>query len=160
MRSSFSAQLQKVWGKPPFSILKKWEDSQFAAGAPRFTRVVGGQTFVPLYGNDVGVGVSLDITLLTGLPIRKPVISAGDLDNRIKRIIDALRVPQGHGEMQPNLQADGRYYSLIENDDAVLSLTAQLGPYLGSNDPAVSFAVIRVRPIAMRVNTGNLEMLF
>lgn len=160
MRRSFSAQLEKVWGKAPFETLKEWEDTAFAAGAPKFTRAVSGQTFVPLYGRDVGVGVDLDITLLTGMPVRKAVISAGDLDNRVKRIIDALRVPNGQGEMSHKLSPGGRYYCLMEDDDAVLSLGARLGPYLGSDDTAVSFAIVRVRPIAMRVTLGNLAMLF
>lgn len=160
MRRSFSAQLEKIWGKAPFETLKNWEDTAFAAGAPKFTRMMHDQTFVPFYGRDVGVGVELDITLLTGMPIRKPVISAGDLDNRVKRIIDALRIPNGQGEMYGKLLPGGRHYCLIEDDNAVLSLGARLGPYLGSDDPAVSFAIVRVRPMAMRVTLNNLAMLF
>lgn len=160
MRRSFHTQLQKVWGKEPFGILKKWEDTNFSAGAPNFIRTNSGQTFVPIYGKDVGVGVDLDITLLTCMPERKSVLSAGDLDNRVKRIVDALRVPKGHGEMLAGLPDGGRWHCLMEDDDAVLSLSARLGPYLGSDDPSVSFAVIKVRPMAMKVTNGNIAMLF
>ncbi|MGV8831687.1 MAG: hypothetical protein ACOH2N_06910 [Devosia sp.] len=160
MRRSFSTQLQKVWGKEPFGILKKWEDSEFAAGAPKFTRSNGDQTFVPIYGRDVGVGVDLDITLLTGMPQQKAILSAGDLDNRIKRVVDALRVPKGHGEMAKDLPSGGRWYCLLEDDNAVLSISTRLGAYLGSDDPSVSFAIVKVKPIAMTVNIGNLAMLF
>jgi hypothetical protein len=159
MRRSFSSQLEKVWGKPPFEVLRKWEDSGFAAGAPKFTRILADTTYIPLYGLDVGVGVDLEITLLTGMPTQKSVISSGDLDNRIKRIIDALRVPQGKGELQSDALAKSRCYCLVEDDNAVLALRAKLGPYLGSNDPSVSFAIIRARPVAINVTLQNLAML-
>lgn len=160
IRREFDRQLSKVWGKAPFAVLKKWEDSGFVSGAPRFTREVGGHTFVPLYGEDVGVGVDLDITLLTGMPAKKRVISAGDLDNRIKRLIDGLRIPSGHGEMSKTLPESGRWHCLLRDDSAVLGLRARLGTYLGSDDPSVSCAILRVKPVALKVTTGNLEMLF
>ncbi len=160
MRRSFDRQLRKLWGKPPFTILAEWEASDFAGGAPNFLIKRGTQTFVPLYGMNVGVGVSLDIKLLTGLPERKPVISAGDLDNRIKRIIDALRAAANNDELAEDLPPASRWHCLMDDDSSVLSLTASLGPYLGCDDPAESFAVITVRPIAARVSISNLEMLF
>jgi hypothetical protein len=129
-------------GKRPFEVLKDWEDSGFVSNAPKFTRSSEGTTFVPFYGQEVGVGVALDITLLTGMPTQKAVLSSGDLDNRIKRVIDALRVPQGKGEMLQQSKLASRCYCLMEDDNAVLSLRAKLGPYLGSDDPAVSFAII------------------
>ncbi len=160
MRTCFDQQLRKVWGKPPFEVLKKWEDSNFAANAPKFTRVLGGHTFVPFYGADVGIGIDLDIRLLTGMPDKKAILSAGDLDNRVKRIIDALQIPTQKGELIADLQPAGRFHCLVENDSAVLSLKASLGVYLGSDDPAISFATIVIRPVAMKVTQSNLEMLF
>ena len=160
MRKSFDTQLRKLWGKPPFDVLKKWEDSNFSGGAPNFLRACEGHTFVPLYGADVGVGVDLNIQLLTGMPAQKRVVSAGDLDNRIKRIIDALQAPTQKGEMIAGLPPGQRWYCLVENDSAVLGLRATLGAYLGSEDPSVSFATIVVKPIAMKVTLSNLAMLF
>lgn len=158
IRKEFHLQLAKLWGKEPFDVLKRWEDAGFSADAPHFTRHWRNQTFVPFLGQDVSVGADLDITLLTGVPIQKRVISAGDLDNRIKRIVDALRVPKGHGEMVEELPPDARWYCLLEDDDVVTSLSAKLGPYLGSDDPAESFAFIRVRPVALRVTFANIAM--
>jgi hypothetical protein len=159
MRTAFHHQLRKLWGKVPFDILKEWEDSNFAAQAPNFLKVVGDHTFVPLYGEKIRVGVDLDIRLLTGLPEKKNVITAGDLDNRIKRIIDALQAPTQPGEMLPNMPAIRRWHCLVENDSSVLALKATLGSYLGNDDPSVAFVTIVVRPIAMAVTFENLPML-
>jgi hypothetical protein len=159
IRRAFDSQLSKLWGKEPFGILKDWEDSNFSAGAPNFLRKSNGQTFVPFYGRDVGIGVKLEITLLTGMPSQKRVLEAGDLDNRIKRLIDALRVPKGHGEMSANLVPDSRWYCLIEDDNVVTEIKANLGTYLASDDASEAFAFIKIRPSALRVTTSNLEML-
>ncbi len=160
MRRSFDQQLSKLWGREPFSILKKWEDSDFAANAPDFRVKLADQTFLPLYGRTIGVGAELDITLLTGMPEQKAVFEAGDLDNRIKRIVDGLSAPTQKGELLPNLESGSRWHCLLENDNAVAGLSAKLGVYLASNDPSESFAIIRVRPLAYRVDLGNMAMLF
>jgi hypothetical protein len=160
MRRSFDRQLRKLWGKQPFDVLKKWEDSNFAAGAPEFRLRQGTQLFVPLYGSAIGVGVELDIRLLTGMPEQKAVITAGDLDNRIKRLIDALQAPAQLGEHVDDLEPDQRWHCLVDNDSAVLGLTAKLGAYLDSDDPSESFATIVVRPIPLRVSLANMSMLY
>lgn len=158
MRRDFHSQLSKLWGKEPFQVLKQWEESDFAAGAPKFTRQWRDQTFVPLLGEQIGVGARIDITLLTGMPSQKQVVSAGDLDNRIKRIIDALRVPKGESEMAIHLPPGARWYCLLEDDDVVTAVSARLGAFLASDDPSESFAFIRVSPSPLRVTMDNLGM--
>lgn len=159
MRREFHTQLEKLWGREPFDVLKRWEDSGFAAGAPRFTSSWRDQTFVPFLGRDLGVGADLEITLLSGHPRQKRVLSAGDLDNRVKRLVDALRVPHGDSEMAEALPPGGRWYCLLQDDDVVTAVSAKLGTYLASDDPSESFAFIRVRPTGLRVSTSNLGML-
>ncbi|RWA71387.1 hypothetical protein [Mesorhizobium sp.] len=160
MRKSFHSQLQKLWGKEPFAILKKWEDSNFAAGAPNFLRQIGDQIFVPFYSEVVGVGVKLEIKLLTGLPLQQAVISSGDLDNRVKRIIDALRAPTQKGELTKNLEPGSRWYCVMDDDSSVKEVTASLAPYLDSSDPSESFVFVRVRTSPSAVTLANLAMLF
>ncbi|GLS36076.1 hypothetical protein GCM10010869_16650 [Mesorhizobium tianshanense] len=142
------------------SAQKKWEDSDFAAKAPNFLRNVGNQLFVPFYGEAVGVGVKLEIKLLTGMPQQQAVISSGDLDNRIKRIIDAMRAPTQKGELTANLEPNSRWYCVMDDDSSVKEVTASLAPYLDSNDRSESFVFIRVRTSPNAVTFANLAMLF
>lgn len=159
MRREFHDQLLKLWGREPFAILKRWDDSAAEAGAPVIRRNLGNQTFLPLLGKDIGVGADIDITLLTGQPSQKRVLSSGDLDNRVKRLVDALRAPQQDGELVSDLAPNSTWHCLLEDDDVVTSITAKLGVYLASNDPAESFAFIRVRPTGLRVSLSNIAML-
>ena len=108
MRRSFHSQLRKLWGKPPFDVVEKIEQKVIATGKDDFRITHRDQQFVPLYGEKIGVGVELEIRLLTTHPDRKAVISAGDLDNRVKRIIDALQAPTQVGELLDNMPVDQR----------------------------------------------------
>jgi hypothetical protein len=56
------------------------------------------------------------------------VISAGDLDNRIKTLIDTLRKPQNANELRghetPSAGEDP-FFCLLEDDDLVTGLTVE-----------------------------------
>ncbi len=152
MRKEFHSQLIKLWGRQPFDVLKEWNETDFA-------KTIYGQKFIPLYGRKVGIGVSLDIKLLTGMPIQKSILEAGDLDNRIKRIIDGLRAPAQKGELLTSRE-QATWHCLMDDDNAVINLNASMGTFLASDDPSESFAFIRVRPVALNVNVDNISMLF
>jgi len=166
MRKSFHNQLIKIWDKQPFQILSEWYKSEQHASSfenfhEKFIKKHDGVTFIPIYGRTIGIGVSLDITLLTGMEEKNKVLKAGDLDNRIKRIIDGLRVPIQKGELCNDLANNSEWHCLLEDDDAVISLNAQMGTYLGSDDSKESFAFIRVKPMSTGpVYTSTLSMLF
>lgn len=81
------------------------------------------------------------------------------MDNRVKRLIDALRIPQGDDEMASDLPPGSRWHCLLEDDDAVTAVSAKLGTYLASDDPSESFAFIKVKPSGLNVTTSNLAML-
>lgn len=159
MRQAFHEQLSKLWGKEPYSVLKDWEDSNFAAGAPDFRKRLGNQVFIPFFGKKVGFGVELDLELLVGSSPFAAVINEGDLDNRAKRIVDALQCPTQPTELSANYQ-DPRYYCLMDNDSSVTALSVRLGPYLDSNAPEESFAFIRVKPSMKRTSLDTLAMAF
>jgi len=39
MRREFYRQLEKLWGKEPFGVLRRWEETGTGGGAPAFIRV-------------------------------------------------------------------------------------------------------------------------
>lgn len=153
MRKSFHHQLAKLRGKEPFVDL---DSPAYNAATKEFK----GQRFTPFYGDYVRVQAAVDITLLTGLPAKKSVVSSGDLDNRLKRIIDALRMPQQAQEVLDEPIAADRCFCLLQDDSSVSRVTAQLGPYLAGDDETSSFAFVRVRATPIAVTPDNISMLF
>jgi hypothetical protein len=84
---------------------------------------IGGQKFVPIVQKEWSLSCALEILILRRDHF--PVITSGDLDNRVKTLLDALRIPQANeycdGEENP-------LYCLLENDNLVseLRVTADL----------------------------------
>jgi hypothetical protein len=102
-------------------------------------------TFIPLVRDSIGLVCSLDILFLRSGP-KGNVYKAGDLDNRIKTLLDALRVPSA-GEI--NATALDRYketkrqmYTLLEDDKFVTGLNVKTAQLL--NPPGVSEREVRM----------------
>jgi hypothetical protein len=91
-----------------------------------------GYRFVPLVCEDFSLLCSLDILFLRrDFPIG--VISAGDLDNRVKTLIDALRMPKGANELRGNETPEAGedpFFCLLEDDDLVTALSVESGMLL------------------------------
>jgi hypothetical protein len=86
-----------------------------------------GYRFVPLVREDISVLCSLNILFLRrDFPLG--VVSAGDLDNRIKTLIDALRIPRNSNELRNNetpAAGEDPFFCLLEDDDLVTGLTVE-----------------------------------
>lgn len=100
-----------------------------------------GYRFVPLVREDFGLSCSLDILFLRRDFPGTGVIPAGDLDNRIKTLIDTLRKPHNGNELRGNetpALGEDPFYCLLEDDDLVTSLSVEadrlLDPPNGANN--------------------------
>lgn len=86
-----------------------------------------GYRFVPLVLKDLSLLCSLHVLFLRR-DIPGSVVSAGDLDNRIKTLIDTLRRPKGANELRGNEQPgadEDPFFVLLEDDDLVSQLTVE-----------------------------------
>lgn len=80
-----------------------------------------GQKYMPLIAESRAVGVSLDILFLRRDQPGNLIVSGGDLDNRIKVLFDALRLPQNCDEAFPD--EDGSLiYTLLEDDRLIVDV--------------------------------------
>jgi hypothetical protein len=79
------------------------------------------QGFIPLVSNEMGLRCKLDILFLRpGTPGQ--IIGSGDIDNRIKTLFDALKVPE-NAQAMGNAQAKTEpIYCLLEDDSLVSEL--------------------------------------
>ncbi len=142
IRCEFSPQLKRLWetnqnlqkyarqhgsiwfGRHPeeSAILPQHDDNQmrvllFERGIRYETETWNraGQGFVPLVTEEMGLRCKLDVLFLR--PEEKAfVMEGGDLDNRLKTLFDALRMPKNAQEMggsQPNPEP---IYCLLEDD--------------------------------------------
>jgi hypothetical protein len=94
-----------------------------------FSRVVGGKTFHFVVGQAFHVVASLNIIVLLPGASGHLLTNGGDIDNRIKTLLDALRTPAASTELpRPDSfdYSDGGMCCLLENDNLVDRLTIQV----------------------------------
>lgn len=103
---------------------KRWPvpndgDTQVQAIGQKYEK--GGIEFVPLVNDFFGLVCGLDILFLRR---EKPgaIIQGGDIDNRIKTLLDALRVPKHADEMKGSGDAVSPLFCLMSDDSLITDL--------------------------------------
>jgi len=166
IRKQFHVQLKRYWDINP--ILKHWKAVPVDPGGIRFpeaekkTRLEmlandfsrGNFRFAPLATESRQAVVTLDILFLrSGIP--GMVTSAGDIDGRIKTLIDALRMPKQASETGQRYQlpdeGEDPFFCLMQDDslvgnlsvvsDTLLQPTDGSSGYFDTHDARVVIAV-------------------
>ena len=115
---------------------------------------ISGYKFVPLISSHLKLSCELDILFLRrdmpGVPL---IHSGGDLDNRLKVLFDALRVPaeQEVAGVQKDADEEPYFYCLMEDDalitDVAVTTDTLLTSYEAGHENDVHLVVkVRVRP--------------
>jgi hypothetical protein len=104
-----------------------------------------GYRFVPLVRSQIKLGCSLRILFLRR-DFPAPVLTAGDIDNRVKTLVDALRMPTLNEGVPVTPDSDENpFFVLLDDDRQVTHLEIEADAALAASekDPAdVSFARI------------------
>ena len=128
LRRCFHSQLKLLWNQPPLINSQHFLNS---AGNISLVYDFAGFQFVPLVSQRIFTVAELDITLLRPGP-PGAIIKSGDVDNRLKTIIDSLKMPQQINELpQDDSPKDGEtpFFCLLEDDNLITRVsvnTAQL----------------------------------
>ena len=105
-----------------------------------------GYSFVPLVREEISLLCSLDILFLRRDTSRS-VLHAGDLDNRIKTLIDTLRRPRNGRELRNNETPSADevpFFCLLEDDKLVTQLSVETDTLL---DPPTGNAEADMRQV-------------
>jgi hypothetical protein len=117
-----------------------------------------GYRFVPLVREGWFLQCSLDILFLRCDPPGS-LLTGGDLDNRVKTLIDALRLPMSLQELGGNTpQSDeDPFFCLLEDDKQVTSLRVETDTLLGGEnfDPKHVHLVVNVEITPYHGTTFN-----
>lgn len=100
-----------------------------------------GYRFVPLVREEISLLCSLNILFLRR-DIPGSVIHAGDIDNRLKTLIDALRMPASGAELVGNETpgaGEDPFYCLLEDDKQVTQLSVETDTLLDPPTDDASF---------------------
>lgn len=169
IRKQFHRQLKVLWETHP--TLTGWskEEAEFGDDSPlRKTKLQYRSpnfNWLPLVTPGLRLNCHLDVLYLRN-GARGDVLSSSDIDNRMKTLIDALKIP-GAGEIDVNEKADvaqDPFYVLMSSDSLVTKLSVEADMLLSPTDPklqdADSRVVITVRIWPYTGTWQNLSMGF
>lgn len=127
IRRQFHGQLRQLWSEHP--ALRQWCSAPVAERGGRTTADAwadsyarSGFRFLPLITRHLGLACSLDILFLRrDSPGNLIKSGAGDIDNRIKVLFDALRMPTEAQELTGESPSDDEnpFYCLLEDDSLI-----------------------------------------
>ena len=131
VRLAIHEQLRVLWIEHP--VLRKWArvdeaEAQHARShadilADRFRRC--GIRFLPLVNNKAGLACALDILFMRRDPPGSPIIKGGDIDNRLKVLLDGLKMPRECDQIPRGWQLGPEhdpFYCLMEDDDLITEI--------------------------------------
>jgi hypothetical protein len=128
IRKVFHRQLLNLWNDYPLNDVRDFinidPDKGDALGIKR-----GGIKFVPLISPRLELVASLEILLLRPEAAGSVLTQAGDIDNRLKTLMDALQVPkENQMPKKATEQTEESFlYCLLEDDNLVTSLDISTG---------------------------------
>ena len=125
VRLQIHDQLKALWSEHP--TLRKWakvdeaERQQARSHADILADCYrrGDIRFLPLVNSKAGLACALDILFLRRDPPGSQIITGGDIDNRLKVLLDGLKMPKDCSQLPATWQPDAAHnplYCLMEDD--------------------------------------------
>jgi hypothetical protein len=162
IRRVLHAQLAELWKHEPLSGLtgyqrpkddptrKTWE-------VVSSVRSRGAFTFVPLATTELKLIADLEVLLLRPEPPGRLVTQGGDIDNRMKTLLDALSLPQADGLPKGATPAadETPFYVVLEDDNLITSLTVKTEHLLKPNDSNHVELLLRFHVTSTSPTWGN-----
>ncbi len=143
IRRFFHRQMRDLWNQPPLiDSGKRFLDQ---SNELSILEHVGKFRFAPLVSSHIGFMAELDILLLRPGEPGRIVNHGGDIDNRLKTLWDAFRVPQEQEIKNDAPAADeDPFYCLFEDDALVTSVRVSTDRLLDPVDEKEVLLVIHM----------------
>ncbi|CAN7460170.1 hypothetical protein [Mesorhizobium sp. LjNodule214] len=162
IRMTLHQQMKALWSVQPLSLLPTWKLTPNAPGAVTALQMVGAHKFIALVHERLSVRANLDIILLRSEPPEGSLINHGDIDNRLKTLFDALRVPSA-AELKSlgvGAVADEFTYCLLQDDKLVTKVSVEVDRLLTPDDGSnKTLAIVKVNLRATLVTMSNLGIV-
>lgn len=166
IRAAMHWQLKQLWNYPPLNGQIDLKQELLESWNIKPTPVVSKEhkqfQFAPVFRKEQSVLVELEILLLRAEPPGSVIVSRGDLDNRLKTLFDALRVPSNGSELPSEAApAEGQtpFLCLLEDDAQIVKINVETDVLLEPVTSQMEVQLfVRVRTRLSKVTYGNLGL--
>jgi hypothetical protein len=156
LRRNFHSQLKILWKQPPLInspyLLNPNGKISLVSAFSEFQ-------FVPLVSQRIHTVAELDITLLRPGP-PGAIIKSGDVDNRLKIIVDSLKMPQQRDDLpEGDIPQKGEtpFFCLLEDDNLITRVSINTAQLL--NDSLHSSEVVLLIHVVTKVTSKMYAIL-
>lgn len=169
IRVQFHRQLKMLWRDHP--ALRQWETYK-TENSRTFADVFGdnyergGKRFLPLICEGRGLACSLEILFLRRDQPGGLVVSGGDIDNRIKTLLDAMQLPPDCSQIPKQWtpsEDENPLYCVMEDDRLINDLTVVTDRLITPkrDDESVHdvHLVIRVKTLITNMDRAYIEFI-
>jgi hypothetical protein len=145
IRRAIHQQLRLLWGQQPLAGTD-WlkEEAQVS-----LIKRVGSFRLVPLVSPELALIAELNISFLRPEAPGSLITQGGDIDNRLKTLLDALRIPKVAQEIPPRdvpKHDEDPFFCLLEDDNLVTRLSVKTDRLLEPvTNPSEVLLLIHVR---------------
>jgi hypothetical protein len=126
IRRALHVQLKKLWNQLPLSEYKYRLKKDPPKGESSILKEVGHFRFAPLVTEELKLIAELSIIFLRPEQPGQLITPGGDIDNRLKTLFDALRMPKDQSEL-PNKSKpsddENPLFCLLEDDSLITKVT-------------------------------------
>jgi hypothetical protein len=125
LRLHFHNQLATLWQQRPLVEQPALLQPRPATGGYSLLRPLGPFTFVPLVTEEMHVIAELNIVLLRPEAPGGLLTAGGDMDNRLKTLLDAMTMPRHMNALPTDpaaIQNASQIFCLLEDDNLVTSM--------------------------------------
>jgi hypothetical protein len=126
LRRYFHGQLRCLWEQPPLLDYRDYLSENVKSGEISLIHPIGQFKFAPLVSSRLHMIAELDITLLRPGPPGNLISQSGDIDNRLKTLLDALKVPKEPTALPAGevpLADEDPFFCLLEDDTLITAVS-------------------------------------
>jgi len=159
LRRYFHEQLGLLWDQAPLSDYHEYLSEREKEGEISLRYPIGNFKFIPLVSSRLHMIAELDLTLLRPGPPGNLIVQSGDIDNRLKTLLDALKIqkePTALAADEAPLQNETPFFCLLEDDSLITAISVTTDRLLEKTvDPNEVLLLIHVTTRVTRAIWGN-----
>lgn len=157
IRRQLHPQLKHLFTYPPLSTRASTMLDEVQTLRPNIIEHVGGFRFAPLVTTRYDLVATIELLFLRPEPPSRLITQGGDIDNRLKTLFDALRMPRVQSEIpsgdSPTTDEDP-FFCLLQDDALITEIDVKTDVLLDPN------ARVSEAHLFIRVQTATVGMTY
>ncbi|MFQ5914763.1 MAG: hypothetical protein ACE5JS_16470 [Nitrospinota bacterium] len=162
LRRAFHGQLRELWNQLPLKEITEFLKAKPAARKISLIHPIDTFQFAPLVSARINLICGLNILFLRPGEPGSLIQHGGDIDNRLKTLLDGLRMPKDSRELPSGdhpLPDEDPFFCLLEDDALVTNVSVTTDPLLEQAQPTEVVLVVQVSVRATRVSNDNIGLI-